>query len=743
MILEPQVQFKAPNIIIIESQEDLQEAKSAAAIRRSNFKRSQTPGPMKHIKDEVHTSDNDEEYDNHNTLQENNKYYPEKSPKRSVRFEENGEANTNSQFAVNIQSAVSDRKLHCKITENNHHNNESCFLKGNQPNNPIEKGVLPAKMKQSNFRETGSAGSSQESSGVVTSPQSLVFSPENSEYDEAYNDVLNLMEKLKNEKKKEQDNDDSNDSGQPQSGESSSICPSSTSSTRRSSASMTPDSLPNSPTRNSKEASNKDITGEKGDHDQPGEIGSMPIPNQSHIITEIAELALEAKRILSDKVENLQFAMEEKEKAVEELNHQLTLHKTEYEDAINRHQNFIDQLIKDKKGLIERNDKLTLELSNCQTQRIQLIEERKGQNQWQNCESRQDNGKQGKGQKAKRIKEHTLIAARGLKPEIQRLLTRHKAEIADLEADRERRLKFQDSKLHEHHLEHIKELKYQWEEENEERWIHERQTLGQKHNQQLEETNSRHQEEIERLQEQLERERARSQNDRAYYEKEATEIRRIERERSQAEIDRISKEEEGKRTKLNKKHANEITTLKETEATKRKDWERNTKRRMEEEWKIQEDSLRESWTKSRKEAAKKNKELIVVKVLLKQKEADLQQALEGITKMKVEREAILQKLAENESDREAAEKRWKVETEKEAQKIHERVRKVIEKKEETIYKLLRYCDQATEKCQHLETQLERQAIHNYVAPKVAKLATKYGPNSAQSYLQLPLTERFG
>ena len=40
------------------------------------------------MKDELHTSDNDEEYNNHDTLQENNQYYPEKSPKRSVRFEE-------------------------------------------------------------------------------------------------------------------------------------------------------------------------------------------------------------------------------------------------------------------------------------------------------------------------------------------------------------------------------------------------------------------------------------------------------------------------------------------------------------------------------------------------------------------------------------------------------------------------------------------------------------------------------
>ena len=40
--------------------------------------------------------------------------------------------------------------------------------------------------------------------------------------------------------------------------------------------------------------------------------------------------------------------------------------------------------------------------------------------------------------------------------------------------------------------------------------------------------------------------------------------------------------------------------------------------------------MRDKWTKSRDEAAKKEEELIVVKALLKQKEVELQQALEVI-----------------------------------------------------------------------------------------------------------------
>lgn len=66
---------------------------------------------------------------------------------------------------------------------------------------------------------------------------------------------------------------------------------------------------------------------------------------------------------------------------------------------------------------------------------------------------------------------------------------------------------------------------------------------------------SQHQDEVERLQEQLRRERQRCQDDRAHYENEANQIRRIAQERAQAEIERIREEEENRRRVLMKKHA--------------------------------------------------------------------------------------------------------------------------------------------------------------------------------------------
>ena len=56
------------------------------------------------------------------------------------------------------------------------------------------------------------------------------------------------------------------------------------------------------------------------------------------------------------------------------------------------------------------------------------------------------------------------------------------------------------------------------------------------------------------MQEQLRRERDRNSDERAHYEKEAEQIRRIASERSSAEIERVKEEEDNKRSILIKKH---------------------------------------------------------------------------------------------------------------------------------------------------------------------------------------------
>ena len=72
---------------------------------------------------------------------------------------------------------------------------------------------------------------------------------------------------------------------------------------------------------------------------------------------------------------------------------------------------------------------------------------------------------------------------------------------------------------------------------------------------QMRELADEHDAEIERSQEQLKRERARASEDRAHFEREAEQVRRVANERALAEIERIKEVEENKRKTLTKKHA--------------------------------------------------------------------------------------------------------------------------------------------------------------------------------------------
>ena len=94
-------------------------------------------------------------------------------------------------------------------------------------------------------------------------------------------------------------------------------------------------------------------------------------------------------------------------------------------------------------------------------------------------------------------------------------------------------------------------------------------TLDFRYNTQLQEQGEQHVEEVRRLQDQLSRERQRAAEDRAQLEREVEHVRTAGADRAREELQRVREEEEGKRRLLNKKHAAELTLLKEGEAAER------------------------------------------------------------------------------------------------------------------------------------------------------------------------------
>ena len=225
------------------------------------------------------------------------------------------------------------------------------------------------------------------------------------------------------------------------------------------------------------------------------------------LIFRIAELALESSQNLAEQVVNLNYTVEEKERAVvvlkqalehqrrlsasfstrfqKELKQRLHTQKVEYEAAITRHQNFIDQLIDDKKGLSEGVDAKTAEMKATEKKHKDALKaaEQRHLTEIKRLKALQESSnklRQEKwvDEKTKRIKEQTV---RGLEPEIQRLMARHTQEVADLEAERERQLSNKERELYQRHHQHIRELKDDWEQEHQEALQQERHALNQRY----------------------------------------------------------------------------------------------------------------------------------------------------------------------------------------------------------------------------------------------------------------------
>ena len=228
--------------------------------------------------------------------------------------------------------------------------------------------------------------------------------------------------------------------------------------------------------------------------------------NTLELFHRIAELALESSQSLAEQVVNLNYTVEEKERAVvvlkqalehqrrlsasfstrfqKELKQRLHTQKVEYEAAITRHQNFIDQLIDDKKGLSERVETQTGEMKAVEKKHKDAMKnaEQRHATEIKRLKALQESSnkiRQEKwvDEKTKRIKEQTV---RGLEPEIQRLMARHTQEIADMEAERERQLANKERELYQRHLQHIRELKDDWEQEHQESLQRERHVLNQR-----------------------------------------------------------------------------------------------------------------------------------------------------------------------------------------------------------------------------------------------------------------------
>ncbi|KAM9296917.1 LOW QUALITY PROTEIN: centrosomal protein of 131 kDa [Gastrophryne carolinensis] len=295
------------------------------------------------------------------------------------------------------------------------------------------------------------------------------------------------------------------------------------------------------------------------------------------------------------------------------LGYQMKQQKEQYEATIQRHLTFIDQLIDDKKALSERCESLVTELKQVDQKYSSKIGQMQEQHNlvWQTlgplCEemkklqelmSATERVRREKwiDEKTKKIKE---ITVKGLEPEIQRLISKHKQEIRKLKALHEAELLQCDERAALRYVQQAEELRHNLEREREEAGQRERDMAKQRYEKQLVQEEQALQEQRRRLYSDVAEEKERLNQQAARQRAELDELRK-QLEENCALATRVLKEEYEKgKEEQDRRHQAEIKALKERLDIEKQAWEQNYMKK-EEAWLLtRERELKEEVRKGR------------------------------------------------------------------------------------------------------------------------------------------------
>ncbi|XP_069606873.1 centrosomal protein of 131 kDa isoform X4 [Ranitomeya imitator] len=267
-----------------------------------------------------------------------------------------------------------------------------------------------------------------------------------------------------------------------------------------------------------------------------------------------------------------------------EMSYQLKQQSAQYEATIQRHLTFIDQEMKKLQELMTATEKV---------RREKWIDE-----------------------KTKKIKE---ITVKGLEPEIQRLISKHKQEIRKLKALHEAELLQSDERAAQRYVRQAEELRQNLEREKEEVSQRERELAKQRYEKQLTHEEQSLQEQRRRLYSEVSEEKERLKQQATRQRAELDELRK-QLEDNCALATRVLKEEyEKSKEEQDRRHQIELKAIKERLEIEKQAWEQNY-RKKEEAWLLtRERELKEEVRKGR------DKE---IELVIQQLEAEMSTARE-------------------------------------------------------------------------------------------------------------------
>ncbi|XP_039990410.1 centrosomal protein of 131 kDa isoform X1 [Xiphias gladius] len=280
-----------------------------------------------------------------------------------------------------------------------------------------------------------------------------------------------------------------------------------------------------------------------------------------------------------------------------ELNRNFQLQKEQYEATIQRHLTFIDQLINDKKALSERCEGVVGELKQVDQKYTKKIAQMQEQHEmvWQIlgplCEeikklkdlmSATEKIRREKwiDEKTRKIKE---ITVKGLEPEIQKLISKHKQELKKLRTLHEAELLQADDRAAQRYVRQCEELRQHLEKEKEEQCQRERELAKQRYEKQLQEEELSLQQQRRRLYKEVADEKERLVQLAARQRAELEDLRRQLEENSSLAGRALREELDKTREEQERRHQVEMKALQERLDIEKQTWEENYKKK-EEAW---------------------------------------------------------------------------------------------------------------------------------------------------------------
>uniref|UniRef100_A0A4W5ME48 Centrosomal protein 131 n=1 Tax=Hucho hucho TaxID=62062 RepID=A0A4W5ME48_9TELE len=262
-----------------------------------------------------------------------------------------------------------------------------------------------------------------------------------------------------------------------------------------------------------------------------------------------------------------------------ELSRNFTLQKEQYEATIQRHLTFIDQLIDDKKALSERCEGVVGELKLVDQKYTKKIGQMQEQHELEIKKLKELMSATEKVRREKWIDEKTKkikeITVKGLEPEIQKLICKHKQELKKLRVLHEAELLQADERAAQRYVGQSEELRQQLERDRDEQCQRERELAKQRFEKQLAEEEMSLQQQRRRLYKEVSEEKERLNQLAARQRADLEDLRKQLEDNSSLAGRALREELEKSREEQERRHQVEIKALRERLEIEKQTWEEN------------------------------------------------------------------------------------------------------------------------------------------------------------------------